>query len=414
MIRILNNLRILQSEKSIGLSLYKSGEDVYDIDLVELTKTKSAISISNKKNLNGNLSKVIELIPKGVPVFISLDGKGILHKKSNKSNKPDNEIINNLFPNIKLADFHYQKHKLANDDNYLSIVRQSVIDTILESFDKKGVFVLGFSIGPVALNHIVPLLDEIETIVIKNYSLSISNGKINSIDKISADNSFNEQTFRIETEEIEASYLLPFSLAFSYFINVEEEGGKLSETINKSKEEFIYQNLLKLGGKFVLGLLLAILLINFIFFSHYNDKNNHLSMQYALQKDNIAKLDSLSKKIESKEKIITEKKLFLRSRFSYYCDRVAILVPNEVQLDELQIQPLLSTIDENELIEFDLSKMIIKGTSKSSIVVGEWISELKEEKWTKKVIMEDYNYDNKKKKANFSIKIDLSNEQADQ
>ena len=137
-------------------------------------------------------------------------------------------------------------------------------------------------------------------------------------------------------------------------------------------------------------------------------------MQYALQKDNIARLDSLAKKIESKEKIIAEKKLFLRSRFSYYCDRVAMLVPNEVQLDELQIQPLLTTIDENELIEFELSKMSVKGTSNSSIVVGDWISKLKEEKWTEKVMMEDYSYDNKTKKANFYIKIDLSNEQADQ
>ena len=137
-------------------------------------------------------------------------------------------------------------------------------------------------------------------------------------------------------------------------------------------------------------------------------------MQYALQKDNIARLDSLAKKIESKEKIIAEKKLFLRSRFSYYCDRVAMLVPNEVQLDELQIQPLLTTIDENELIEFELSKMSVKGTSNSSIVVGDWISKLKEEKWTEKVMMEDYSYDNKTKKANFYIKIDLSKEQADQ
>ena len=414
MIKILSNIRILQSKKCIGLSLYKNGEDSYDMDLVELTKTKSAISISNKESINGSLNKIIEILPKGVPVYVSIDGKGILHKNSKNSEKPDNEIINSLFPAIKLADFHYQKHELASGDNYLSIVRQSAIDPILSSFDSKNISILGLSIGPVSVNHVIQLLDESNPIVIKNYRLGISEGRISSIKKVAADSSFEVQTFSIETEDIEAACLLPFSLAFSYFINASEEGGKLSEIINKSKEEFIYQSLIKLGSKFVLGLLLVILLINFVFFSHYNAKNNNLSMQYALQKDNIARLDSLAKKIESKEKIIAEKKLFLRSRFSYYCDRVAMLVPNEVQLDELQIQPLLTTIDENELIEFELSKMSVKGTSNSSIVVGDWISKLKEEKWTEKVMMEDYSYDNKTKKANFYIKIDLSNEQADQ
>ncbi len=412
MIKILDNIRILQSKRCIGISLYKTSDTSYEIDLVELTKNKSAINISNKESFVGGLDELIKKIPKETPVCISLDGKGILHKIGEKSKKPDHELINSLFPNIKLIDFHYQKHELASGKNYFSIVRQSVIDDIIEAFNSNGIFILGFSLGPVSIHPIISLLPSENPLILKNYVLNVSEGKIDTVEKATNDANFQNRSFVIETEKFETIYILAFSSALSYFINATVTDGKLSETLHRFKEEFTYQSIFKAGIKFVLGLLLATLLVNFIFFSYYNDKNNNLSMQYALQKDNISKLDTLAKKLEAKEKIIKEKKLFLRSKFSHYCDRVGLLVPDEVVLTELQVQPLLSVIEEKEQIEFELSKMFIKGTSNSSMVVGDWIGRLKKEKWAEKVIMEDYNYNNKEKKANFYIKIDISNEEA--
>lgn len=409
--KFFENIPFLQSKKCIGLSLSCKGGDSFEYDYIELSKIKSTINISNRRSSVANISDIIELISTSVPVIISVDGKGVLHKKC-RNNDGDNDtiIFNNLFPNIDLNDFYYQTLETGDKNLHVSIIRRSIIDDIISKFEKKGLFVLDLSLGVFEIHNIIPFLEKYHEINAKNHRIIISDNRILSIEKLNGGTNVVKSNYHIDNEAIEPEFILPFSLAFTYFLNKQVSHSIDSEKLIKGKSEFVYSMFIKQAGKLVLGLLLIVLLVNFIVFTHYNNKNNSLSMQYSLEKENINTLNSLENKLRSKEKLIQDKKLFLRSRFSFFCDRIALLTPEEVQLIELDVQPLVASIEKDELIEITPAMITVKGISNSSIVVGDWITKLKQEDWTKKIIMKDYNFDNKNEKANFNIEIELKNE----
>ncbi|MBA7543582.1 hypothetical protein ES705_35913 [subsurface metagenome] len=99
--------------------------------------------------------------------------------------------------------------------------------------------------------------------------------------------------------------------------------------------------------------------------------------------------DSLRSEILMKTKLINQVGLKHNTRYGYYADRIAATVPKGVVLDELTINPIEDKVKANKPLHFS-SFIRVKGGSRGSILLNDWLRELDKYKWIKDIEIIDY------------------------
>ena len=148
-----------------------------------------------------------------------------------------------------------------------------------------------------------------------------------------------------------------------------------------------------------------VLLINYLFFDYYNNKYNDLSLEYSKRTEETSQLKLLSKQLADNERFVTENNLMETSRFSYYSDRLALTIPDNIILNELYLNPLSSDVQKNKEIDVMNNLIIIKGVVNKNNLLNEWIKKIELEKWVEKVEILKFTQKDKKSGANFELEI---------
>lgn len=150
--------RIVTGSSFAGLEIQFLGEGMI-LHLLVLKK-KGQQLVVEKSNLNiENLEKLSAHLAKDIPLVIAFTGKGVLHRRIAVDPASDAKLLlSKALPNASLKEFHLQTVSAAQDEQFVSVLRKSTADGIIEQLNQFAV--IGCSLGPLSVITILSLLGE--------------------------------------------------------------------------------------------------------------------------------------------------------------------------------------------------------------------------------------------------------------
>jgi len=398
------NMNLFKGKSAAGVQVNILPDNKLAVNIVILKRKKTRLETENKYSSLSSFDEVTGNIPKSIPVCLNIDGKGVIHKKI-ETNKDDTDrtILDQALPNAAQEEIFMQKTETPDGACYISVVRKEIINNVLGEFRAAGRHVVSLTLGVFPVNGILGILNSKEnTIQTSGYITEIRDTKINEIRK-EQENS-REQTFRIGNEELQTDMLVPFAAAFEYFFNpltISEQ----PDIIRPLSENYVYKKIFVTAGWSVLVFFFILLLTNFLLFDKYNRQYNDLSYRISQNKDLLSRLDTLKKEMEQKEEFITKGGLLRSSRNSFYADRIAYMLPQDIMLTEMDICPLKKKITESKEPEFMKNVIHVSGITKKSTLLDEWIKEVGKEQWVDDINILNYTQESDKRTGEFEVEI---------
>lgn len=367
----------------------------------------------HKKELAVDLQfgvEFVDLIPEKLTkkqhVFLVVNTGNVLFKKVTTSNTNQNAILNTAFPNINTQDFYYEIITGNDNTSFIALCRKSYIDTIIDDFKAKNIFVTSFSLG----NNLISEITDFVTLksIQSSNALITLDGKITDVNITDAINSQVE--YNVNGILSSSKYILSLSGALTSFLNTNTRISNFKEKINALLEDFKHQILFKKGLQASLIIFLGALLLNFFLFNHYFSKVNELQQTSQVNTLNKNAILSLDKKLKKTEKLATDILKSSASKSSFYINEIITLIPNSILLSELNYQPLQKRIKKDQNILIQNNAIIISGVSSQSESFSNWIEQLENYDWVHTVDILDYS-DTNTTRSEFSIKLNMSHEE---
>lgn len=406
-----NNIREkFQLYKKVhGLEIVINDEGQYILHHVTLQKDRSVINVA-AHGTSHSFESLPEQLSSDCLLNITLSGRGILHKKiEGVMPEKDTALIQQVLPNARPDDFYVQTRE-AYQGYYVSLIRKNVLDSLFTQLNQLGYFIGSVQLGGAGLRVLPGLFENIDNrqnpLHIGSHQLSFSDEGI--LDQYVYKKSENEERFQLGEEALTACYVLPYLMALQTFL---PEG--FTETLDyaaarackKEYKEKQYFKPLLYGSA---GLVLLILMVNFILFSHYEQQQNELGSKSGYYSRMAGKLDSLKTTVRKKETFLKNAGWLAPSRLSFYADRIARSVPSSIQLTALNINPMdEAAMKEERRYVFSPGNIYIKGTCHNAIYVNRWMKKLNQFSWLSQVSLRDYSHDFRGDKGKFYIETSL-------
>lgn len=390
--------------KIVGVEIQLLANQEYCIHVVILEKNKNTIQLVEKHNNISSFSTLKEKIKKDIPLCISLSGKGVLHKFLPKNIPTDNpiELIGQALPNAKAEDFFYQ---ILENEKVISIIRKNVFEGLHQKLLELNLSILQVSLGGLVIHQLqnIGLLTNIPEAFGK-HKITYVDKKLNSYQFIS---SAHIAKYTFGEEKISTELITAYATAFQYFIPLDPIQADI-EYITEEKEELIEKKKFTLIGWSLLLTFLVILVVNFIVFSTYNKENQQFQGRVNVYKHLLVKQDSLQKRFDEKNYFLKKTGWLTPCKTSYYADQLGNSVPKQIRLTQLDIYPKDEKKSQKERkLLFEYGHLIMSGECSKVTRLNPWINKIKKMEWVKEVKEVNYDYDTKKRKGFFTIRIAL-------
>lgn len=381
---------------------HTSNKDVPIIHACVLKKTKKEVDISATLSC-GSIKVLAEKLSKNQSVFLIINNDYVLTKVIASEQVDDLKLVNQAFPNINTSEFYFEIVK-QKDTQVVSVCRRSYIDDLIKEYSKHNLCVVNFSLGNSILSHVLGYLDD-GIVFTSNTTVSVAENSITSIEQT---DELPEVYYNINGLKVQRQYLLSFSGALNLLLNSYHSFVNYQNTIlvifNDYKQKRFFNQFLKFGLVFILG----VLLVNFILFNSYFERVK--SLNETSQINQAAKQQIL----EFNESVIKSKKMtddMLKSsisKSSFYIDAISRSLPSSILLSQINYQPLDKKIKEGQLISQQINAIIVSGSSNDSKQYSIWIAHLEDLNWT--TYIEVLDYSDFKSSSKFSIKIGLTDD----
>jgi len=390
-----------------GLNAIINANNSVSYSLVKLTKD-GKLSKIEEYGTQIELIKIKELVLPKIPIALVISGKGISTKKINyKLNDGYEEMLNKALPNAKLSDFIIERFSVDDENIIVTITRQDAFLNILETLNSAGITsFFSIHIGTLIINNSLPLLiSQIENDVFNflNYDYALKN---NSIHAINANIQLSNNKIKIAEDEIHDYSLLAFSACLEYYIS-NNSFKTNSDKINFIKSEFAQKETFVFRLWLLLGSSLFILLVNFFVFNFYWQKNLNMNSNIQVRESALNKLSELKLEYTNKMEFVNSNGLLENSKTSFYADRLAQGLTENINLTNIIIYPAKEKKDSYEegIPEFDSKKINVKGSCEKSIELNFWMKKIQKYSWIKSVQLINYTQESASDKAKFFLEI---------
>ncbi len=389
------SLPSLTPSKFIGLEVQWHGADQKVFAVV--LELKGGV-ISKLEEIEGPDFTCLEALDKGVPVALSISGRGVIGKEVSAKAISEGRAVELVLPNAKSDDFYLQL-----EGTFATISRKDHVQKIVEELSGLGFSVCDVSLGGIPLQSLNGILGNPELIQAGPHQLQTHEGKLSSYLFKPNDSS---TIFMIGEEKIKPELALAYTLAFQQLAPI------ASIVITDgpwetNREELKQQKLFKLTGWGILMLFLVALMTNYFVFSHFEQKKNELSSQLGMYQGLLDRSDSLKKEVEEKQHFLEGAGWTKPSRTSYYADQIALTVPKSVLLKELNLHTLDKKASREQRKNIFLAdRLQLQGECSKVTELNPWIETLKGMDWITDVEV-NYAYDQKERVGNFIIDIQL-------
>jgi hypothetical protein len=386
-----------------GAEVNICADGTFDIRLVKLSMQKKLINIDEKKVYAITLDQFKTIQIPGA-LAVTFTGKGVLIKKTNRLESLSDQNLRPLFPGFKRDEFYLQ-HFQSGAFSYITFIRKEIADPVLQALKKQGAAILMLSLGPFAVEHVVPLLNNYqEEIHFDGHQLSLNTAK-EWLDYQYLTGSKSSFVLKIDLEPIEQHFLLAYAAAFQLLLNDRLD---LIEVEIEAFQNDLTEALAKLKfnkyGAIVLVIFFVLLLLNFLLFSFYHADNQELTGKVGERSDLFSDRQRLTSEIKDNELQVKQVGWNHGYRYAYLCDQIGQTVPAAILLQEMMINSIRdNTSGATQKVGLATGSIRIIGTSASMYLINDWLYALKQKSWVKAVKLERYATDDQKGVQVFTI-----------
>lgn len=393
----------------IGVEAIITADSVIIYNYVALKKTREKITIEKSTTDITDIEGLVKETTTAYPLLLSIKGKGIVHKKiAANAQLGFDSLLNSVLPNSNIADFYLQSFETDEANRIVSVARKAIVNEILDLLIKQGYKVIGCTLGPFAVQSVLPLLQtENETsgeLQFANHELLIRDGQI--VNYIQKNTEAEKKDIALGALNVSPELLLAFATAFAYFNPVDSISSNIEST-QHDYVEFKNEVKFKTAGVLVLSVSFVLLLANFIAFSYLSDLVKLKSGRVMASSAELSMIDTMEAQIQEKTFFLAKSGLSEPSRTSYYADNIAKWVPEEVKLTGITVHPLIKNEDDTRM-EFEAKRILVSGKSKHALDVNDWIKKMRKEKWLKTISLLTYKQKESDKPGEFLIEIKLN------
>jgi Tfp pilus assembly protein PilN len=387
--------------KVYAIDVEINGDGAYHCHVVELTRQKGSIHFTACEATG----EPFDNISKKDPVCLILNGKGIIHRKiAVEASLTDTDIIKQIIPNVNPEDFYIQKQEIAQQKEkrtqIISLARKSFIDKVISDLSRSFDFIVNVSINPFALDDILLVIPDENVLHYKNIRIHLQENKVEDF-TVQAEN--ETQTLKIGDQSVDTILLPALGIGFSFLINPATNHTPI-KTIRERNKEYLYKQKTQLIGKISLLSIFFVLIINFFIFDHFYKKIQQEQPQVVKQEEMINKVKQLNETLSAKSKFLQQSGLLTPNKISFYADRIASTLPDDITLTDWQFNPPTDP-NKKETFTFKNSIIVISGISSQSSGFNDWIKELKNNEGIESVSILGYDHDIKANTALFTIEL---------
>ena len=372
------------------------------INATVLKQSKKELDIETTFQVDSTKDVVVKL-SKNQHTVLVINNEKVLSKTIESEQNDSLKLVYKAFPNINLEDFYFEVLS-ENKNHFISLCRKDYIESLIDTYAKNKVFIVAISLGNNLVSTIKPFVN-FKQIITSNARISFEENHIKEIKKTEVVNeSYNINGLSILNEQV-----LSFAGALQSVLknsstktNFETKRESLLNEFNQIR---FFNQFLKFGGLFVLG----ILLVNFFMFSHYFNKVNDLKQVSDINKSTKVQIVKLNETVSKKQKMVDDLLKSNGSKSSFYANAIMQSLSKTVSLTEFNYQPLEKRIKTDKEIDLMKNRIIISGTSNDSEAFSNWINQLEQMLWISKVDIVDYGSVTNIT-SDFQIKIQLSND----
>jgi len=397
MLSSIQHIGIVRGNYVIGVQIsYRVNQNCL-YHLIGVKKSRGKVSIEKQVVDIASIDELVKHIPKNTPVVISIDGKSLIHKFVQE--EVGSKGLDFALPNARKEDFYVQT-SAANGGSYISVIRKDVIDNILDKFSKAKLIPALINLGPFVSSLTAFLFTEKVKFKSEFWSIEASSEGVT----YTPTNNFDSSFVFMNGESIRDFCLPVYSLSLAYLADIDTPEIEVSKSL---KEEFQFKRAVWLGGWFMLSLVFIILLINFFFFSSYNEKYQNINNLLQQNQSLLNRNDELKVKYTQMRRFIERSGLLEISKFSFYSDRIARIIPDSVQLTKIQIASINDKIRSDKPIVFNEGTIVISGKCTNSRFFNEWKDRLKEENWVETILINQFGQQEPGKPIVFEIELKI-------
>lgn len=395
--------KYLTGSKSAGVEIQLTAEGML-MHLIILRRKRKEVIIEKQVTGIESYEKLAAHLSGEIPLVIRITGKGVLYRRLMADpGAEQGKLLAKVFPNASLKDFYLEAIPAAADEIYVSVLRRSVADEIIQQLKSPGFSLVGAGIGSPAVTKILFLFGEPKP------EISFGNHHIRLENNLPAEVMYHENQdadHELETggQKISATALPAFAAALEEIISVQKKACDILP--GSYRTDYLQQKLFRKGTAALLGITLLALAINFLCFTHYREKDAELKNKLETNGGAFRDLAGMEKQVSEKRKFFSGSGLNGPSHHAFYADRLAAGLPREIILTEMNISPRIK-LPEEDSIGFIPGEIVLAGTCSESIILNSWIQELKKEKWIKKAELEKYIRDKAMPRGEFHILLSL-------
>lgn len=374
-----------------GIELHILPDNTLQCFMCSVSMAKDSLSIDTKSEVSGDLETILKKIPKDKPLALSVTGKGTLIKKAARMEAIGEQQLNEVFPNLKAEQFYVQNF-VSGEHSFVSIIRKGMIDEFLDALNAAGHQVLIISIGPFVSSHIIRQLNTYGQQVSFNGHVVDYNQDWAWTDYQYVTGAESEFPLKLDIEPIEGRFLIAYATAFQLALYRRLDPVNLDVSpVENQLRDYQQKARFMFRGGIILIAFFVLLLINFIMFSFYTEKNKELLSRANQNTAGIENLQHMERQISTNENLLKELGWSRGISYAWMADQLGQSLPAALSLNEISINPL-NTVETNRQRKeiYDTGKITIRGETTDLQAVNDWIYILKEKSWVKQVSLGNY------------------------
>jgi Tfp pilus assembly protein PilN len=391
---ILKLKNIITGNTFCGVEVFSANERLAFVQL----KQKKGEIIVEKQTFYETYDALLSAKPK-TPVSLIINNEHVLHREVPSADVNDKKLLHKAFPNINLEDFYFEIWR-RDTSSIVAICRKAYVDDTLAAL--KDVPISSVSLGVLALSAIMrfPIPEILTT-------------NMQTIDMVSEENIISTFTgglnqYDINGQLVENIFLMSFTGALQYWIP-KSTTGNINELNTWLFDNYIQKALFTKGFRLALGILLGLLLINFILFTHYYDNATAAAQEISVNKAGIENIEVLKKNVLLKEERLKSLEISVASASSAIINNITASVPPGVLLQELLYNPLEKKVKAEENIIAQKNVILLSGSTINNTEFTGWVTHLQKKQSLADVTITSFGKDQEGVTV-FSLKITLQDE----
>jgi Tfp pilus assembly protein PilN len=388
-----------------GIEIKIGGDDTYEFKIVTLSIEGQLVNIDSKKQYTGTLEKLP--FTSTIPVSLSFTGSGVLIKKTQFVEVLSDQVLQNLFPGLKIKEFYVQNFH-SGEFSFVSVIRLEIIEKVLNAFKGHKILVLMVSLGPFAVDYALPLLNVYnQSVYFDGHQVKLDEQKswVDYQYKMQSEPQF---VLKIENEEIPETYLLSYASSFQLLLCGQLTPIELDlPVIEEDRNEYFAKLKFEKKGVLFLAILFVMLLINFLMLSYFDKENETMQGRAGSLVTITDDRDKIIKDLQFKEDLIKKLKWNKGLKYAYICDQIGKKVPGDIILTGLIVNAAEESLSQVQASTLNngVGTISIKGRAKNVYGVNDLIYQFQRTSWIKEVKLGQFSNDEQSGMQLFTLQL---------